>query len=138
VLRALLNTQSPPPPNSPYKLDLNAVCSKGKTALHYCAERGRVPVAQILLDHGADATIQDSTHRTCLYLAVKYSRTSFVNLLLDRGVPFRWEALPKEMPRIIKNLLEEREARATPARRKGSSATSSSRGSIRSTLSRIL
>lgn len=59
----------------------------GKTALHYCAESGALPCAQLLVS-GADRTLldaPDSEGFTPLHLAVISGHKSIARLLLRAG-----------------------------------------------------
>jgi hypothetical protein len=55
------------------------------TALHMAARRGNVPVAEALLDCGADAEARDKLGETLLHRAVKCGKTEMVAFLLARG-----------------------------------------------------
>jgi ankyrin repeat protein/globin len=55
------------------------------TALHMAARRGNVPVAEALLDCGADAEARDKLGDTPLHRAVKCGKTEMVAFLLSRG-----------------------------------------------------
>ena len=55
------------------------------TALHMAARRGNVPVAQALLDCGADREARDKLGDTPLHRAVKCGKTEIVAFLLSRG-----------------------------------------------------
>ncbi|KAL1591511.1 hypothetical protein SLS60_011903 [Paraconiothyrium brasiliense] len=55
----------------------------GKTALHFSVKHGNLQIAKWLLEHSAD--LDASSHRTPLFLAVKYDRPAFVDLLVSAG-----------------------------------------------------
>jgi truncated hemoglobin YjbI len=55
------------------------------TALHMAARRGTVPVAEGLLDCGADIEVRDSLGETPLRRAVNCGKSEMVALLLSRG-----------------------------------------------------
>jgi len=55
------------------------------TALHMAARRGNVPVAEALLDCGADGEARDKLGDTPLHRAVKCGKTEMVAFLLSRG-----------------------------------------------------
>ncbi|KAG2016869.1 hypothetical protein GB937_006072 [Aspergillus fischeri] len=67
--------------------DLNArLMPRGLTPLYFEAYLGRADAARILLEAGADPSIQTVTGETILQRAIKGSHTEFVQLLLDAGV----------------------------------------------------
>ncbi len=55
------------------------------TALHMAARRGNIPVAEALLDCGADREAQDKLGETPLHRAVKCGKPEMVAFLLSRG-----------------------------------------------------
>jgi hemoglobin len=55
------------------------------TALHMAARRGNVPVAEALLDCGADREARDKLGETPLHRAVKCGKPEMVAFLLSRG-----------------------------------------------------
>ena len=55
------------------------------TALHMAARRGNIPVAEALLDCGADIEKRDKLGDTPLHRAVKCGKTDMVVFLLSRG-----------------------------------------------------
>ncbi len=55
------------------------------TALHMATRRGNVPVAEALLDCGADGEARDKLGDTPLHRAVKCGKTEMVAFLLSRG-----------------------------------------------------
>lgn len=84
------------------KADVNVADDYGGTALHLAVEKGRLPFAQLLLDHGAqvngvrkpkrgDIPRPDSYastrsyYGTPLHLAVEHGNTALIKLLLARG-----------------------------------------------------
>ncbi len=81
-----------------HKVDVNAPCPAGKTALHYCAELTSTEAAGILLSHDADVDALDASSRSPLFFAVNKppneKRERFVTLLLDRGAVIEAENLP--------------------------------------------
>ena len=66
--------------------DVNARGFNDKeTPLHVALRRGHADIAQLLLEHGADAKAQDSEKRTPLLLASEGGLTEVVRVLLERG-----------------------------------------------------
>jgi ankyrin repeat protein len=55
------------------------------TALHMAARRGNVPVAEALLECGADAEARDKLGDTPLHRAIKCGKTEMVAFLLSQG-----------------------------------------------------
>src|SRR5260370_35027719 len=55
------------------------------TALHMATRRGNVPVAEALLDCGADGEARDKLGDTPLHRAVKGGKTEMGAFLLSRG-----------------------------------------------------
>ncbi|HEY5001673.1 MAG TPA: ankyrin repeat domain-containing protein [Ktedonobacteraceae bacterium] len=55
------------------------------TALHMAARRGNIPVAEALLDYGAQREARDKLGDTPLHRAVKCGKTEMVTFLLSRG-----------------------------------------------------
>jgi ankyrin repeat protein len=73
-------------------VDVNAQDKDAWTSLHWAAFKGRVEVAQVLLDHGANAKLETEEGETALNLASQgeydseENGVSVVRLLLGRGV----------------------------------------------------
>ncbi|HEX6481809.1 MAG TPA: ankyrin repeat domain-containing protein [Ktedonobacteraceae bacterium] len=63
------------------------------TALHMAARRGNVPVAEALLDCGADGEARDKPGDTPLHRAVKCGKTEMVTFLLSRGANVHAEGM---------------------------------------------
>lgn len=68
------------------QLPLNATDAQGCTALLRACGGGHLPVAQLLLERGADATLPASSGATCLSAALSSRNLPVVNALLERGV----------------------------------------------------
>jgi ankyrin repeat protein len=72
-------------------LDVNAREKNGRTSLHYAAFKGRVEVAQFLLDHGANATLETDEGESALHMVSRgeydsqEQGVSTARLLLERG-----------------------------------------------------
>ncbi|CAL4137234.1 unnamed protein product [Meganyctiphanes norvegica] len=64
---------------------INAMDSRGTTAVHLAADKGFTNVLQILLDHTADITIQDTDGWTALHYASTAAHQPAVEKLLDVG-----------------------------------------------------
>ncbi|HYZ74395.1 MAG TPA: ankyrin repeat domain-containing protein, partial [Chthoniobacterales bacterium] len=81
--------------------DLNTPNTAGYTGLMAAAERGRVDIVKLLLDHKADPNVAGRDAGTALMLAAENNQPEIVKLLLDRGAdPNRqdhngWTALLK-------------------------------------------
>jgi uncharacterized protein len=55
------------------------------TGLIWAGRKGHIPVAEVLLSHGADLETPDIRGRTALFHAVTYKRYEFVSFLAGRG-----------------------------------------------------
>lgn len=81
--------------------DVNKPNTAGYTGLMAAAERGRVDIVKLLLDHKADPNVAGRDAGTALMLAAENNQPEIVKLLLDRGAdPNRqdhngWTALLK-------------------------------------------
>lgn len=110
-----------------YHVNLNAVCAKGKTALHYLAEpkQSNVAIAKMLLEANADAGIKDNSNRTPLDIAAKLRRYSFVETLLNYNInAFDLASLKVTCPKM-ENLIHNAEQTS----RRASSVTSDGQSS---------
>jgi ankyrin repeat protein len=73
-------------------VDVNALDKKGWTSLHWAAFKGRVKVAQVLLDHVANTKLETDEGDTALHLVSRgeydseEQGVSTARLLLERGV----------------------------------------------------
>ena len=82
------------------------------TALHMAARRGNVPVAEALLDCGAEKEAHDKLGDTPLHRAVKCGKVEMVIFLLSRGADVRAKGkgglVPWQVARgtLMKNLLQ--------------------------------
>jgi Ankyrin repeats (3 copies)/Ankyrin repeats (many copies) len=68
--------------------DVNARTDEDKghsTPLHLAARYGRIEVAHVLLQHGANVGTKDSGGRTALHRAVLYEKVEVVRVLLKHG-----------------------------------------------------
>lgn len=63
-------------------IPLDAVDNEGNTALHYAATEGNLGIIQILLDHGASASIKNKAQWT----PIQYSSTMVVELYFTKMV----------------------------------------------------
>jgi tyrosine-protein kinase len=57
----------------------------GSTPLHLAAEKGDPELVEVLLKHGADTSIRDSTGTTALHVAVRSDFAHIVRLLVEVG-----------------------------------------------------
>ncbi len=67
-------------------LPLNSTDAQGCTALLRACGGGHLPVAQLLLERGADATLPATSGATCLSAALSSGNLPAVATLLERGV----------------------------------------------------
>jgi len=75
----------------------------GRTALHFCAARGRTDLCQLLLNHGADPNFPDKDGYSPLHMAAGYLHTHIVTLFLKHGAD---PQLPDDQGRTPLSLLE--------------------------------
>lgn len=59
--------------------------SKGRTALHLCAQKGKGAIARLLLRLGADVNARDSSGLSPLHLAAEADMAGMARLLLESG-----------------------------------------------------
>eukprot|EP00752_Nemacystus_decipiens_P005399 g4895.t1 len=65
---------------------VDATDNAGNTALHVAAELGLRKVAAVLLDHGADALLQNFNGGNSLHMAARSGSSTLMARLIDRGV----------------------------------------------------
>jgi ankyrin repeat protein len=65
--------------------DVNQPDPDGDYPLHVAARRGRVVIAQTLLDHGADANVRDLAGSTALEVALTHGKTQVAQVLVKEG-----------------------------------------------------
>lgn len=58
---------------------------RGKTPLHFCAERGNIEMAIFLIESGANVNITDSIGRAPLYFAVNSNNFEIAKFLIESG-----------------------------------------------------
>jgi Ankyrin repeats (3 copies) len=57
----------------------------GSTRLHVAVDYGRLEIAELLLDHGANPNASDVLRRTPLHVARRSGRDDIARLLIERG-----------------------------------------------------
>jgi len=72
---------------------------RGFTPLHMAAKFGKLKVARLLLDKGADANVEGKYRLTPLHVATHYGSTDVALLLLDR------DAKPQCTAKVLLSLL---------------------------------
>lgn len=65
--------------------NVNAGDALGYTALHWCAIRGSVRLAEMLIQSGADVNAMDNLQQTPLQRAVAHDEDKIVDLLIQNG-----------------------------------------------------
>jgi ankyrin repeat protein len=76
VARLLVDGKSP-----------NDVDSDGRTGLIYAAMFGNAPMAQYLIQHGADARTRDGLGYTALHWAAQQGSIGVIGVLINAGLP---------------------------------------------------
>ncbi len=66
-------------------IPVDAIDSRGWSALKYAVSNGNLETSELLLEHGADCNIADSEDWTPLLTAIENKSLEFVNLLLSKG-----------------------------------------------------
>ena len=64
---------------------MNRRDSRGKTALHWAAQRGHLAIARLLLEKGANINAKDRDQKTVLHIAVNFGHEGTIRLLLEKG-----------------------------------------------------
>lgn len=59
----------------------------GDGPLHYAAEEGNIPIAEFLIEHGADVSVSESFGWTPLHCAVYWKRLQCAEFLIQKGAP---------------------------------------------------
>ncbi|KAI9009510.1 ankyrin repeat-containing domain protein, partial [Gaertneriomyces semiglobifer] len=67
--------------------DVNSTNSDGSTPLHWAALNGKLDCVQLLLDSGADATLQNEQGRSAVTVAEQQGHMDVVNVLLKSYEP---------------------------------------------------
>ncbi len=67
-----------------WKTDINQLNIDGQTPLHESARAGRLIVAKLLLNNGADPNKLNLAGKTALFLALKSGRVQLAELLIDK------------------------------------------------------
>jgi ankyrin repeat protein len=65
--------------------DVNQPDPTGDYPLHVAARRGRVVIAETLLDHGADANVRDDAGTTALEVALAHGKTQVAQVIVKAG-----------------------------------------------------
>lgn len=82
--RALLQQQQGPQPSGANG-GVDCRDDQGCTPLHFAADRGLAPIAQLLLDHGADVNAKDADGQSPLHYAAICGRQELCSLLVAAG-----------------------------------------------------
>ena len=72
--------------------------SSGKSALHWAAWRGHIPVARLLLDNGWELDRADDKGTTPLNIAAGWDEVSMVQFLASRGAEINTQNISKWTP----------------------------------------
>jgi ankyrin repeat protein len=79
-------------------IDWKNEVNHGWTPLHYTARYKSVEIAEMLIDAGADLTVQDNQSRTPLHMAAYQGQLIIVQMLIDAGadvyVQDQWNQTP--------------------------------------------
>ena len=67
--------------------EVNLGNADGSTALHWASLNGHLPCVEILLEHGADATLKNASGRSALTLAEQQSHLEVAQILLKSFDP---------------------------------------------------
>lgn len=68
-------------------IDINSVNSSNQTLLHIAAERGYLPIIELLIHKGARLDLQDLKGHTALHRAASRGHTRIVKALIKAGAP---------------------------------------------------
>jgi ankyrin repeat protein len=66
-------------------LDWKNENDSNRTPLYVAAYWGKVEIARMLIDAGADVDVKDNNDDTSLHVAIKYGRVEVVRILIDAG-----------------------------------------------------
>lgn len=76
-----------------WRTDINQPDTDGNYPLHVAVAQGQVPIARLLIRHGADLAVTDTAGRTPLHVALANGKIPAARLLLERGADDDLQAL---------------------------------------------
>ncbi|KAL1634149.1 hypothetical protein SLS56_002452 [Neofusicoccum ribis] len=72
------------------RVDINATSEMGRSALFLACMHGNAAVAEVLIEHGANIELPDSSNDTPLQKAVRLGQLAVVDILLNHGAKTRF------------------------------------------------
>lgn len=72
-------------------IDMNSRDTLGRTPCHLASEKGNIDMLKLLIDHGGDVSVVDSSGKTCMAQLNREHFQVVTNILIDRIIPLSYQ-----------------------------------------------